>query len=150
MKRSGWLTGAVVAHFLCGGLFFGICILLLVLKRHPEVKYGKDAADVVHGLNIAFGLLAPVAGAVLAGAWGLAKRKLWGWWLALLTDVGLFGILLYSMIDDGLNNIDWDVFGCTAVAFVLTAWLWMPAVRRFYWHNMPNAPSKLNEVIADR
>ena len=136
MKRSGWATGAIVAHFLCGALLLATCMLLLILTRHPEVRYGKDAADVVRWLKIAFGLLAPIAGVVFAGAWGLAKNKLWGWWLALLTDAGLFGTFLYGMIDDGLSNIDWDMFAFTAGTLVLTLWLLLPPVRRFYWENV--------------
>jgi uncharacterized membrane protein (DUF2068 family) len=149
VKRSGWVIGAVVAHLLCGALILGVCILLLILTRHPEVKYGKDAAEVVYGLKIAFALLAPIAVIVFAGAWGLGKNKLWGWWLALLTDAGMFGVFLYGMIDDGLHNVDWDMFAITTVALILTLWLLLPTVRRLYWNAaQPDTLSKLNEAIS--
>jgi hypothetical protein len=151
VKRSAWVTGAVVAHFLWAGLFLAMSILLLMLTRHPEVKYGKDAAAVVHGLKIAFGLSAPIAVILFLGAWGLAKAKLWGWWLALLMDAGLFGVCLYSLIDDGLNNIDWDIFAFTGVMLLLVVWLVLPVVRESYWKEAPlNASTTLKQVAAGK
>jgi hypothetical protein len=127
------VTGVVVVQFLSAALFMGTCIVLVVLIRQAELKHGPDRASTVQGLKLALGILAPLATVVLVGAWGLAKNRPWGWWLAFLIDVGLLGILLYSMVDDGLDNIDWDMFQFPVVAFVLVAWLLAPAVRCFYW-----------------
>ena len=133
MRRSVWVTGVVVAHFLCGALFVGICVLLLILTRQPDLKQGQNAAVAIWGLKVAAGILAPLALVVFASAWGLWKKKLWGWWLALLTDAGLLGIFVYSMIDDGLDNIDWDMAALTVAALVLVVLVLAPPVRRFYW-----------------
>lgn len=122
-----------MAQFLCGALLLGTCVLLVVLIYEPEMKKSADAAAAIHGLKLAIGIVFPMALIVFVGAWGLARNKLWGWWVALLTDMGLFAAFLYSMIDDGINNIDWDMLSFTAVALVLAMWLLVPAVRRFYW-----------------
>ncbi len=122
-----------MAHALCGVLFLGTCIVLLFLMRQPETKQGQNAAEAIFGLKVAAGILAPLALVVCVSAWGLWKRRLWGWWLALLMDAGLLGIFVYSMIDDGLASIDWDMAAVTAAAFVLVVLVLMPPVRRFYW-----------------
>jgi uncharacterized membrane protein (DUF2068 family) len=132
MKRSGWVTGVVVAQFLCGALFLGTCIVLLILIWRPEMQ-GENAASEIHGLKLALGILVPLAVVVFVGAWALLKNRLWGWWTALLTDAALLAIFVYSIFDDGLDNIDWDMLSFTAVAFVLVVWLLIPPVRRSYW-----------------
>ena len=141
MRRSGWITGVVVAHFLCGALFLGTCIFLLILIRYPEVKQGENAAETIWGLKVAAVMVVPLAVVLFVSAWGLWKNKLWGWWLALLTDAGLVGIFVYSMIDDGLDNIDWDMAGFTVAAFVLAVMVLAPPVRRFYWAAQVGPPA---------
>ena len=131
MKRSGWVTGVVVAHLLVGALFLGACILLLILIH--QTKPEENGATTIQGLKEGIGILAPLALVVFVGAWGLWKGRLWGWWVASLADVGLLGIFVYSMIDDGLSNIDWDMATLTAAAFVLVVLVLVPPVRRFYW-----------------
>ena len=133
MRLPGWITGVVVAHVLCGVLLLGTCIVLLILIRQPDVKQRQDAAEAIWGLKVAAGIIAPLAAVVFVTAWGLWKKKLWGWWLALLTDAGLLGIFVYSMIDDGLDNIDWSLVAFTAAALVLVMLVLAPPVRRFYW-----------------
>jgi len=134
VKRSGWITGVIVAQFLCGALFLGTCVVLFFLMHQPAVsEAGTAPGSPSQALRLAEAILAPLATAVFVGAWGLAKGHLWGWWLAFLIDVGLFVILLTGMIDDGLRSIDWDMFSFTAVAFVLVGWLLVPCVRQFYW-----------------
>ena len=51
----------------------------------------------------------------------------------MVTDTGLTALLIYSMVDDGLRNIDWDVAGITAASVVVLLVLVLPTVRRFYW-----------------
>jgi hypothetical protein len=134
VKRSGWITGVVVAQFLCGGLFLGTSVILFFLMRQPAVSEGVTApGPPSQGLRLALAILAPLATAVFVGAWGLAKGHLWGWWLAFLIDVGLFVILLIGMIGDGLGSMDWDLFSFAAVALVLAGGLLVPSVREFYW-----------------
>ena len=135
MKRPGWVTGVVVAQFLCGALLLGTCFFLADQIYRPEIKKETDRAVVIHGLKLAIGILAPVAVMVFVGAWGLLKGKLWGWWLVLLINFGLFGILVYSMVDDGLSSVEWDVFTFAAAALLLAIWLLVPAVRRFCWND---------------
>ena len=136
MKRSGWVTGVIVVQFVCGAVLFGTCVLLLFLMRRPEASQGApNPGASVQALKLAVAILTPLALVTVVGAWELAKRRLWGWWLALLTDLGLLAIFVYSMIDHGPSNIDWDMFGFTAGTFVLVAWLLVPSVRRFYWAN---------------
>lgn len=97
------------------------------------MNQGGDAASAAQGVKLATGILAPLTILVFVGAWGLAKNSLWGWWVAFLMDAALLGIFLYSMVDDGLSNPDWDMFALTALALLLVVWLLIPAVRRFYW-----------------
>ena len=133
-KRSRWITGVVVAQFLCGGLFLGTSVVLFFLMHQPTISEAVAApGSPSQALELAAAILVSLATAVFVGAWGLAKGHVWGWWLAFFIDVGLFVMCLTAMIDDGLSSIDWDLFSLTAVAFVLAGWLWVPCVRQFYW-----------------
>lgn len=133
MKRSPWVTGVTLIQFLLGLLLLGTSIYLIFLTRSPEVKQGQDAAEAVHGLKIAVGIVAPVAILLLVAAWGMWKSKLWGWWLAFLTEAGIFVLFLLSMVDDGWADIDWEMAGFTAVFAVFVVLLLLPRVRKFYW-----------------
>jgi uncharacterized membrane protein (DUF2068 family) len=149
MKRSAWVTGVVVAQFLGGTLFLGTCVVLLILMRRPEIRQGENAEAAIQGLKLAVEILAPLTVVVFVGAWSLWKGKLWGWWLALLTDAALLAIFVYSMFDDGLDNIDWDMLALTAAAFVLVVWLLIRPVRRFYWASADaEGPAKLDGAKA--
>jgi hypothetical protein len=142
MRRSPWVVGSVVLQLLLGLLIGGTCVFLLFLTRSTEIKQGQDAAETISGLKIAAGILGPPALLVLGGAYGLWKGKLWGWWFALLTDLGVTGLCLYSTVDDGWNNIDWEVAGFTLVPLLATVLLLVPAVRGFYWRvDDPTLPS---------
>jgi hypothetical protein len=143
MKRSPWVVGSAILQLLLGLLLGGICVFLLLLTRSTEIKQGQDVAETISGLRIAAGLLGTPALLVLGGAYGLLKGKLWGWWFALLTDVGVIGLRVYSTIDDGWNNIDWEVAGFTFVPLLATILLLIPAVRGYYWraddHTLPSS-----------
>ena len=145
-ERSGWVTGVVVAQFLCSALFAGACLILSVLIHQMRQQHGDEWESIVQALKLAIWIIGPTALILLLGAWGLLKDKLWGWWVAFLADVGLFGIFLYSMIDDGLKNIDWDMSAFTAVALVLVVCLLVPGVRRFYWNSENVANATLDPV----
>ncbi len=145
-KRSGWVTGVVMAHFLCSALFLGTCLVLYLLISQTRQQHGAERAATIEGLKLAIGIIAPMALVILFGAWGLLKEKLWGWWLSFLTDLGFFALFLYSMIDDGLNDIDWDVFAFTASSLVLVVWMLVPGVRRHYWNPELKADAKLESV----
>jgi uncharacterized membrane protein (DUF2068 family) len=138
MKRAGWVTGATVAQVLLGLLLCGTSLFLLSLIRSPEIKQGDSAAQAILGIKIAAGLIAPLGLLVLAGAYGLWKDKLWGWWLALLADLGLFSVFVYSLIDDGWNSMEWDTVVFTILPLVPIVFLLLPPVRRFYWRSGPS------------
>ena len=120
----------------------------MVLIRQINQQHDADRVSTIWALKLAIGIIAPISLIILGGAWGLLKNKLWGWWLAFLTDAGLFGISLYSMIDDGLKDIDWDMFGFTAVILALLVWLLVPGVRRCYWNHEPVSNAKLDSIDA--
>ncbi len=84
-------------------------------------------------LKVAAGILAPPALIVLIGVYGLWRTKLWGWWLALLTDLTLLGVFIYSAIDDGLNTIDWDIATLTLIPLLALSLLLTRPVRDRYW-----------------
>jgi hypothetical protein len=147
MKRSGWVTGAAVTQFLLGVLFSGVSLFLLWLVRSPEIKQGEGAAEAIRGIKIAAGIIAPLALLVLAGAYGVWKGKLWGWWLGMLTDLGLVGIFAYSLMDDGWHNIDWDMVAFTLFPLIPTALLLLPGVRRFYWGG---GHSQMQQAVIER
>jgi len=138
MKRSGWVTGVVVMQSLLALCFVGTCVFLLTLIGAPEVKPGQDAAAAIRGLKVAAGVVGPLALVVAVSAYGLWKSRLWGWWLALFTDMGLLGAFVYGMIDDGWGDIDWDMFAITTAVVVLVVLLLLPVVRRFYWRGAEN------------
>ena len=135
MRRSGWVTGVIVMQFLFGVSLSSICIFLLSLIRLPEWELGPHAAATIWGLKVAAGILGPFAGAALVGPSGIWKNMLWGWWTAFLTDIGLFGVLLYSVIDGGWKNPDFDMVGLAAISVVLPVLLLLPTVRRFFWRS---------------
>ncbi len=76
----------------------------------------------------------------LVGWFGLMRKKLWGWWLALLTDAAVLCMFIYSMIDDGWR-IDWDMATFSALSAILPTLLLLPAVRKFYLQ-----PAKVKSV----
>ncbi|MGA8502898.1 MAG: DUF2127 domain-containing protein [Candidatus Sulfotelmatobacter sp.] len=142
MKRSGWITGAVVLQLLYTLMMLALPVYLLVLTRASETRSGPDAQASIAGLKIAAAVLLGPALVALAGWIGLWKEKLWGWWLTVLTDLGLVALLVYSMMDDGWHNIEWDVVVLSVIPLVLVIHLLLPKVRRFYWKGrVPVAPA---------
>jgi hypothetical protein len=133
VRRSGWVTGATLLHASEGVFFLGISLYLWLLTFSAEIKHGAEAADTVHGLKIAAGVLTLPGILVIIGAYGLWKSKLWAWWFALMVDVGWSSVLLYSLIDDGWANLDVAVLALFAISTFLMLFLALPSPRKYYW-----------------
>jgi uncharacterized membrane protein (DUF2068 family) len=132
-KRSGWITGVVVLQFLYVLVMLALPVYLFVLTRTSETRSSPDAAEEISGLRTAAAVVgAPVVVAIVAW-FGLWKEKLWGWWLTILMDAGLVGVLVYSLIDDGWKNVEWDVVLLTLIGVFPVVYLLLPKVRKFYW-----------------
>ena len=146
MKRSAWVRSAVLMQFLLGLVLSGLCIFLFWLMHSSAAARAEEAGAVSAGLKVAVDILAPPALVVLIGAYGLWKLKLWGWWLALLSDMTLLGVFIYSAIDDGRNAIDWDVAVLTAIPLIALIVLLARPVRELYWGSvaskLPVPPSQ--------
>jgi uncharacterized membrane protein (DUF2068 family) len=132
-NRSGWITGVVVLQLLYVLVMLALPVYLLVLTQTPETRNGPDAAEEISGLRIAAAMVGAPALVALVAWFGLWKEKLWGWWLTVLTDLGLVGVFVYSLIDDGWKNVDWEVAVMTMIAVVPVVYLLLPRVRKLYW-----------------
>ena len=131
IKRSGWVTGAVVIQILWMVTLVALSIYLLILARSSGILNGPDGNDAARGLKIGAMVIALPAIFATVSTYGLWRGKLWGWWVALCGNTILSGILIYSMTDE--NTIDWDVVGLTLASAVLPILLLLPVVRKFYW-----------------
>jgi len=131
-KRSGWISGAVGLQLLYVLAMLALSVYLLALTRMSATRFDPDAAAQITGLEIAAAVVACPAAVAFIAWFGLRKEKPWGWWLSVLTDMGLAGIFVYSMIDDGWKNVDWDVAVLTLIAIVPVVYLFLPQVRRCY------------------
>src|SRR5215472_3791168 len=136
MNRSGWITGAIVVQALWALALTGLVVLLLVMA----LKAGPDSSA---GLKTASEVLIVPALLAISSWYGLWKQTLWGWWLALLTDFALLAMFVYSMVDDGLANIDWEMAGITVTSAIAPVLLLIPVVRRFYWQVTTTRSSEL-------
>jgi uncharacterized membrane protein (DUF2068 family) len=132
-KRSGWISGGIVVQLLYTLMLLALPLYLLALSGTSAVRNGVGAAEEVSGLRIAAAVVGSPAVLALIAWVGLWREKLWGWWLAIFTDLGLVGLFVYSLIDDGWKNIDGEVATLTVIAMVPVIWLLLPKVRRFYW-----------------
>ena len=137
MRRSGWVTGVVVVQALWAVTLVGLVIYLLILARSPSILNGPDGKDAAHGIRVGAAVIAIPAIFAIVSTFGLWKNKLWGWWVAILSNTLMLGTLIYSMLDE--NTIDWDMFGLTVISAGLPILLLLPVVRRFYWHRTQSA-----------
>ena len=112
IKRSGWVTGVVVIQALWMVALVSLPIYLLLLARSSGILNGPDGNDAAHGLRVGAVVIALPALFATLSCYGLWKRKLWGWWVALFSNTVMLGILIYSMADE--NTIDWEIVGVTA------------------------------------
>lgn len=137
MKRPGWITGTIVVQALWAVVLVALTVFLLALARTtaPEASSGLKIGAMV--------LIVPALLATLSW-YGLWKKTLWGWWLALLTDIVMMAMFIYSTIDDGLKNIDWPMAGVTISSAIVPVFLLIPAVRRFYWRATKGPASELS------
>ncbi len=132
MKRSFLATLVTVWQWLLGLLLAGLTVYLLLLTRSRGIREGADAADAIRGLLIGAAALAVPAVITLTAAFGLWKGRFWGWALSLGTDVGMTGLLIYSMFDDG--ELDAALVVLTAAFVVPVVLLMLPVARRPGWH----------------
>jgi hypothetical protein len=130
-KRSGWVTGVVIVQALWMVALVALCIYLLILARSSGILNGPDGKEAAYGLRVGAAVMALPALFAMASSYGLWKRKLWGWWLALFSNTALLGILIYGMTDE--NTIDWEMAGATVVSAILPILLLLPVVRKSYW-----------------
>ena len=133
MRRSGLVVGVTIIELLLALGLMGISIFLVVWIRSPEIRQSHDAADEIFGLKIAAGVLIIPGVIMLSAALGMWKDKLWGWWLALLVDVGISATLIYSIIDDGWRVMDKEDIALASISVVPIVLLLVPGVRKYYW-----------------
>ncbi len=132
MKRSSLITIVNVLQSFLGLVLAGLTVYLLVLTRSRETLAEPDAADTVHGLLIGAVVLGVPALITLVAAWGLWKRRFWGWALSLATDVGVLAVFVYNVV--GENDREGDEIALAASFVVPIVLLLLPAVRKFFWN----------------
>ena len=131
-KRPAIVTVVTLLQFLLGFLWLGITAYLLFISRSPETRQGSDPATAILGLEIAAAIVAPGAILGLIAAYALGKDKIWGWWLSFITNGAFVSMLIYSMIDDGWDNLDPQMVGITLLSLLPVILLLLPSVREFY------------------
>jgi len=136
-SHSGWITGVIVIQTLWALALVSLVIYLLMLARSAKIVNAPDAKDAAHGIRMGAAVIAIPALFAIGSTFGLSKERLWGWWVALLSNILMLGTLIYSMLDE--NTIDWDMFGVTVISAILPVLLLLPAVRKFYWHRTESA-----------
>ncbi|MGC2169999.1 MAG: hypothetical protein WA623_01285 [Candidatus Sulfotelmatobacter sp.] len=142
MTRPGWITGVILVQLLYLLMLLALPVYLLVLTRTAEIRNGPHAAETISGLKIVAAVLGGPALVALAPWFGLWKGKRWGWWLTIITDLGLVGAFANSLVDDGWHNIDGTVVALTVIAMLPVVYLLVPEVRIFYWRSrIPHLPS---------
>jgi hypothetical protein len=132
MKPSLLVKVGILLQFLLGLLLAGLTVYVLALTRSPETLAEPDGAEAIHGLLVGAVVLGVPAVITLVAAWGLWKRRFWGWVLSLATDVGMLGVLLYNMIDE--RDLDGSESALAAAFVVPLVLLLLPTVRKFYWN----------------
>lgn len=132
MKRPPLIAVVIVLQFLLGVLLTGLTVYLLALTRSQETLAEPDAAEAIHGLLIGAAVLGIPALITLVAAWGLWKRRFWGWVLSLATDVGVLAVLVYNVV--GESDRDGDEVALAAGFVVPAVLLLLPAVRKPFWN----------------
>jgi len=135
MRRPSLITVVIVLQFLLGLALAGLSFYVLMQTRSPEVLAEPDVAQAIRGLQIGAAVLGGPALIMLIAVLGLWTRRFWGWVLSLATDVGMLGVLLYSMIDE--RDLDGSESALAAAFVVPVVLLLLPGVRKFYWNGGP-------------
>jgi len=115
----------IVLQLLLGLLLAGTSVTVVMQVRKPEIAKEPGA---VQGLIIGASFLAVPAILLLIGSWGLRKRRRWGWWIALLTDVAVFATLVYSAFSE--NSIDREEVVFAILFALVCVALLLPVVRK--------------------
>jgi len=136
MSRSLWITGVVVAQAVWAFVLIVLAVILVILAR-------MATSDVASGLKIGAVTLALPALLASVSWYGLWKGMIWGWWAAFSTDFALLAVLIYSMVDDGLRNIDWAMAAMTMSSAIVPVFLLIPVVRKFFWRSNPKQAAEL-------
>src|SRR6266567_3261 len=96
------------------------------MKRSPLIT-------IVNVLQSFLGLVLGVPALItLVAAWGLWKRRFWGWALSLATDVGVLAVFVYNVV--GENDREGDEIALAAGFVVPIVLLLLPVVRKFSWN----------------
>lgn len=143
-KRSGWITGVVVLQFVYVLLLLALPIYLMFLAGKFGVRNGFRPTEET---TIAAAIVGFPGFFALVAWLGLWRKKLWGWWLSIVTDLGLVTMFVYSLIDDGWKDIDWDVVVLTGITLVPVIGLLLPRVRRFYWGRDGSSAAPVIEAV---
>jgi len=132
MKRSPLITIVNVLQSCIGLVLAGLTVYLLALTRSRETLTEPDASETVHGLLIGAVVLGVPALITLIAAWGLWKRRFWGWVLSLATDVGVLAVFVYNIV--GENDREGSEIALAAGFVVPIILLLLPSVRKFFWN----------------
>ena len=131
MKRPVLMTVIAILQSLLALPLAGTTVYLLWLAHSPEIQAESDAADAAHGIMIGAAVIAGPAIVLCIASWGLWTSKRWGWWMSVLINLGVVGILVYSTLDD--NSVDWEQISIAACFAVLAILLLLPKARKFYY-----------------
>jgi uncharacterized membrane protein (DUF2068 family) len=125
MARPRWvITVAVLEGLVAGAAALITVFMLLGTERAPG-----EARGAIEVTEVAMGAFAAVVGVSCLGLW---KRKLWGWWLALLTN--LVGLVIFLW--DPIERRVWpgvDELAFIVVFVVLLGLLVLRGPRRFFF-----------------
>lgn len=133
MKRPALVTVAIVLQGVLGLLVAATAVYLIILSRSQQILSEPDAANAVHGLRIAAGVVSIPAAITLIAAFGLWKGRFWGWVLSLATDVGVVAVFVYNAV--GENDAEGGEIATVVGFLALVVLLLLPVVRRYFWNS---------------
>jgi hypothetical protein len=148
MSQSRPVTAVIIIHAVATIALIGLCVYLLWLTHSPEILSDEDAASAIQGLKIGALILGIPVVLWIPGLYAMWKGKRWGWWLTLITGLCTASVLVYSIIDDGWKAIDPDDVAVTAAFTIPPLLLFLPQVRKYYWHTNSNPSPAIVPVIA--
>jgi uncharacterized membrane protein (DUF2068 family) len=144
MKRTGWITVAILYQLLYMLVLLGGAVYLLWLTHQARVHGRPGAGDDVFGLVMgAAGAGIPALLGVI-GCFGLWQGKRWGWWVMLVVDAVLVFAFVSGMISDA-SDIDAALIVFSVASVVAVVLLLLPVVRRVYWRK-PTVASNPGQI----